>query len=221
MVFEKLPLQDQVYRYLYRQILDNAFEKNVLYSESDLAKTLDVSRTPIHAALARLQKEGFVDILSSRGFQLHSITAGELAEEYQSAVAEEAYCVYRLMSNPRREAILSYLEADIREHEEAEAKGDIEGFIESDTRFHRRFFEASGNSIFLEHYVSYRYRLYDFLQKSVSNPEKLRASIEDHKLIVEMLKTAGTQKEAARTDGRQGSLEQLYELLERHHNDFA
>ena len=215
MTFEKLPLQDQVYQYLYRQILDNAFERNVLYSESDLAKTLNVSRTPIHAALARLQKEGYVDILSSRGFQLHRVTAEELAEDYQSAVAEEAYCIYLLTSNPRRESILSYLDADIREHEAAEERGDVEGFIESDTRFHRRFFEAAGNSIFLEHYTAYRYRLYEFLRKSVSNPEKLRASIVDHRLVVEMLKKLPQQS------GQRGSLKELYTLLERHHNDFA
>ena len=54
-----------------------------MLSESALAASLSMSRTPVRAALGRLQDEGFVTIYPQRGALVRELTADEVRESAQ------------------------------------------------------------------------------------------------------------------------------------------
>ena len=64
------PLQIRAYEHLREMIEENQLEDGVIYSETRLAKEIGVSRTPMRDALQKLEQEGLIEILPSRGFHL-------------------------------------------------------------------------------------------------------------------------------------------------------
>ena len=91
-------LQDKAYEYLKAQIMDGAFEKGKIYSLAAITASLNMSRTPVRDALLSLSQENLVDVLPSRGFQLHEVTRREIIELYQLRCAIEGYCAAFLAS---------------------------------------------------------------------------------------------------------------------------
>src|SRR5262245_4889452 len=59
-------------------IIEGRYEPGVMLSESELAASLGVSRTPVRTALARLQDEGWVTIYSKRGALVRGLSTEEL-----------------------------------------------------------------------------------------------------------------------------------------------
>lgn len=61
-------LQAKAYEYLKESILRKELEFGVTYSETKLARELNISRTPMRDALHRLAQEGYIDIVPSKDF---------------------------------------------------------------------------------------------------------------------------------------------------------
>ncbi|MEO1364661.1 MAG: winged helix-turn-helix domain-containing protein, partial [Pseudomonadota bacterium] len=55
-----LPIAPQVYNYLRARIVDNRLSPGAKISEASLAERLNISRTPLRAALQQLASEGLV-----------------------------------------------------------------------------------------------------------------------------------------------------------------
>ena len=102
-------LQDKAYEYLKAQIMDGAFEKGKIYSLAAITASLNMSRTPVRDALLSLSQENLVDVLPSRGFQLHEVTRREIIELYQLRCAIEGYCAAFLASCSQPTNIISLI----------------------------------------------------------------------------------------------------------------
>ena len=87
------PLQVKAYQHLREMIEKEELVDNVIYSETKMAVTLGVSRTPMRDALQRLEQEGFIEILPSRGFQLQAITPERIHKNNQVRSALVGYSV--------------------------------------------------------------------------------------------------------------------------------
>ena len=77
------PLQIQAYEQLKQMILDGHFLPDTIYSETKTSKELGVSRTPMRDAIQKLEQEGYLDVIPSKGFRLHKMTEDDLLETYQ------------------------------------------------------------------------------------------------------------------------------------------
>ena len=62
-----ISLADFVYQHLRKNVRAGAYKLGHRLRESDLAKELNVSRTPIREALRRLASDGLVEVANSRG----------------------------------------------------------------------------------------------------------------------------------------------------------
>ena len=58
---------DYAYRYVKRKIIDGVWQPNTAINVNELAKTLGMSKTPIHKALNKLEQEGFLMIIPQVG----------------------------------------------------------------------------------------------------------------------------------------------------------
>jgi len=89
-------LKDEAYEQLVQMIDDGKFEYDKKYSLNQIAIELNMSKTPVRDAIQKLAEEKRIDILPSRGIQLHMPTADEVKQHYHFSNAIEGYCVAEL-----------------------------------------------------------------------------------------------------------------------------
>jgi DNA-binding GntR family transcriptional regulator len=131
-------LSEFVYEELRRLILSNQLTPGELLVEEKLATQWQVSRTPLRAALARLEKDGLVHITAHKGCAVTPITARDVIELFQVREGLEVMAV--LLATPHLpESELQTLVADFAEIERELVAGRYEPYIPSDARFHALF----------------------------------------------------------------------------------
>ncbi len=144
---DRRPLSDQVHDWLRLGIVTLRFLPGAMLSESNLAKYLGTSRTPVREALIRLSQEGMVKILAQRGSRVAAIstesvrTARFVRFALENAVAKDL-CENETMSP----ASYHELQALIFKQREAVEKQQLEEFMKLDDEFHRKIAEAANRN---------------------------------------------------------------------------
>ncbi|HZJ09504.1 MAG TPA: GntR family transcriptional regulator, partial [Trueperaceae bacterium] len=62
---------EDVYRFLRRELLSGSYPGGSWLREQELAKSLNVSRTPVREAIRQLAQEGLLVIEANRGVRVH------------------------------------------------------------------------------------------------------------------------------------------------------
>lgn len=86
---DSILLSDQVYKALRDAILEGVFEPHDHLVQVQLAKELDVSRTPVRDALQRLSQEGIIRSVGTRGYVVSSLTPRDILDVYDVRLALE------------------------------------------------------------------------------------------------------------------------------------
>src|SRR3712207_3279953 len=118
-----------------------------------------MSRTPVRAALTRLQDEGWVTIYAQRGALVRELTADEVRESAEVRNALESAGVRRA-SAAQREGLAGRLAGNLDGQQEALLGGDVNAFAVLAMRFHRAFVESAENSAMLAIYDRLQDRQY-------------------------------------------------------------
>lgn len=79
---EEQALRDGVYDRVLRLVLSGETAPGAKLRESELAKKLDVSRTPLREALLLLERDGLIRSDHNRGFSVAGLSADEARELY-------------------------------------------------------------------------------------------------------------------------------------------
>ena len=69
------PLADRAYAAIKQMVIANELAPGQLLTESGLAQPLGISRSPVRAALARLQEEGFIETEPWKGPRVAALDA--------------------------------------------------------------------------------------------------------------------------------------------------
>jgi DNA-binding GntR family transcriptional regulator len=77
-MMSELPLVEIAYQAMRQKLLIGEYLPGTLLSENDLAGELKMSRTPMHTAIVRLEKEGFLETLKKRGILVKEINFKEM-----------------------------------------------------------------------------------------------------------------------------------------------
>ncbi|MEB3069063.1 GntR family transcriptional regulator [[Mycobacterium] vasticus] len=132
-------------------ILSGEFTVGSMLSESVLAASMSMSRTPVRAALGRLQDEGLVRIYPKRGALVRELTAAEIRESAQVRHAFE--CAGVQIGGPvARRELGTRLLKNVEDQEKALRAGDFPGFATLSLQFHRAFVELADNTTMLAFY---------------------------------------------------------------------
>ena len=89
-------LADQAYQRLRQKIFDFELMPGDRISESDLARKVQLGRTPLRQALLRLSYDGFVESLPKVGWQVAAIDFDKIDELYDFRILIECDAVRRL-----------------------------------------------------------------------------------------------------------------------------
>jgi DNA-binding GntR family transcriptional regulator len=142
---------ERAYRILRDGILDGSLESGRMLGEASLAASLEMSRTPVRAALTRLQDEGWIVIYPKRGALVQGLTERTIAELADVRFLLETTAV-RGAPEELRQSLARVLERSLEEQRAAFERGDVRRFIDLTLQFHRGFVEAGGNGVLVELY---------------------------------------------------------------------
>jgi DNA-binding GntR family transcriptional regulator len=141
------PRADIAYRFLRNAILTSEIPTGFQATEVEIAARLGMSRTPVHEAMARLQEEGFVQILPRRGILVKGISPADLLEIYDILIGLEGAAAERLASEAGKAVagVVQELERLTQLMELSLEAGDMEAWADADEKFHDAIVARCGN----------------------------------------------------------------------------
>ncbi len=187
-------IHTQVTNVLRNAIVSGEFELGEKLSETALAQRLGVSRTPVREALKQLQQEGLVEIIPRVGTCVTKPTEKEIVELFKLKESLEGLAAGLMAERgdiPERTELIRAFKS----MEEAVGKGNIDGYVEANDRFHEAILKGSGNSKLLYHFnllinqLPYK----RFVYLTLGQPERLQKSVEEHRKIVEVIQNQDIQ----------------------------
>lgn len=135
------PIAPQVYSYLRARIVDNRLPPGAKISEASLADTLNISRTPLRAALQKLATEGLVKTRPHVGTAVAKLDVAQLHEAVFIRAALEAAVVRKLAE---MKADLSTLNPIMEIQKRAAERDDYAAFFVQDETYHAELARIAG-----------------------------------------------------------------------------
>jgi DNA-binding GntR family transcriptional regulator len=181
-------LKDQAFTTLRELILNERFPPGSFLSERQLVAELGgMSKTPIRAALERLEANGLVLVSPQRGILIRELSDHEIVDIFDIRIALERFVVDRLagtISQGQRAA----LKQNLALAADCVQAGDQAGYAELDTSFHLLLAEFFDN----REIVEVIHRNHDKLARVIMrvlrrDPARLMTSQADHESITEAL----------------------------------
>src|SRR5699024_4388929 len=140
------PAAEDTYHKIRRQILDGKLDEGRWLRETELARELEVSRTPVRESLRRLAAEGLVLYQPNRGMQVQSWSIEDLAEIYELRTLLEPFgCRLAAQTGTADIDRLDEL-ANEMDQVAAKARPAVARLTDLNNRFHAMVLEASGNA---------------------------------------------------------------------------
>ena len=130
-----VPVRERAYNDLKSDLLSGRFSPGERLTEEHLAKSLGVSRTPVREALHKLESEGLVKPLESRGFYVARDSREELEDLFDIRAALEGYAIRLICARISAETI-KQLNEFIKKAEDALARKQLDEIFEYNTQFH-------------------------------------------------------------------------------------
>lgn len=135
---------DIIYGRLYQAITERRLEPGDLVTEQGLADQLNVSKTPVREALARLRQVGLIEPDGRRGLRVVKLSVEGLRQVFELREALETYVAGRAAERADPiccGAISTAAQASL----DAALEADVLGFHKHDRVFHGEIAKAVGN----------------------------------------------------------------------------
>jgi len=177
-------VREKTYEYLKEKVLSGSFTPGERLTEEHLAEELGVSRTPIREALHKLELEGLVKPLETRGFCVPQHSIEEMEEIFDIRAIMEGYAL-RVLSETITEKELKKLENFIAKAEEAFAIKKTADVFKYNTEFHDTLHALiSHKSRLLSLMVDMRKYVLRYRKDTLSYLNGAQRSINGHKKIM-------------------------------------
>ncbi|MCD6121359.1 MAG: GntR family transcriptional regulator [Spirochaetales bacterium] len=172
-------LSEMVYRSIKEMILTNQLSTGEKIVQEKIASQLGVSRSPLLAALAKLEREMLIQIVPRKGAFVRKLSVKEFVDLYEIRLRLEPLGAYEAAVR-RSDKQLKELKKLLTECEKSMNKTHTGGLKKADYKFHMKIMEISENE-FLYRMVSVsNMMLMSNLEGLLKTPEK---SLKDHKNI--------------------------------------
>jgi GntR family transcriptional regulator, rspAB operon transcriptional repressor len=210
--------RERAYEYLRSSVLSGRFRPGERLAEEHLAKELGISRTPIREALHKLESEGLIKALETRGFIVSRDTKQEVEELFEIRSVLEGYAL-RVISGRINDSVLDQLSGSVEKAEEALRNGCLDELFQWNTRFHDILHER----------ITDKHRLYDqmvtmrkyvllYRKNTLQYPEGGKRTLDGHRkiLLALQLRDPDLCERVMREHIKQSEKDALQVLFEEH-----
>ncbi|GAA3413443.1 GntR family transcriptional regulator [Paenibacillus hodogayensis] len=140
----KSSMEQVIYEDLKQAILKRKLRPGTQLLETTISERLQVSRTPIRAALRRLAQEGLIDLVPNRGAFVIQPSQEEIQEAYQMRARLELMGL-ELGAGQFTEADFQRMEHACQDEVAALERGDMLAYLAANKLFHQLLVSRSGN----------------------------------------------------------------------------
>lgn len=186
-----------VYERLRLAIVSGEIRPNTPLIEADLAKSLDVSRTPIRESLQRLGADGLI-VPRKRGWAVREYTPKEIQENYEVRAALEGYAA-QLAASRGTDAEIAAIAA-VQALRDAEPNPSREFRVKTNRQFHDLIIAAAKNARLATEIFRAGQFYFNERIAALSTEAEYRSNQADHGRIVRALqaRTADEAEDAMR-----------------------
>ncbi|MQA94116.1 MAG: FCD domain-containing protein [Streptosporangiales bacterium] len=186
---------DAVTTALREAILDGALPPSVWLPEDELAKTLQVSRTPVREALRRLADEGLVIKTAHHGTVVAGLSLEDILALYVVRENLEGLAG-RLAAVRSDNRLLSALETTQKRLARAAEQGGPAEMAKESLEFHRLLRTATGNP-YLERFLTQVEHAVRRLPATFTQRDRTAAVFDEHQAIIDAIRDGDGDAAAA------------------------
>lgn len=143
-------ITDAVYEQVKLDIVSGVFIPGQRLFEGDLAKNLDVSRTPVRDAMIRLEQDGLITTKPHRGIFVRKLTRKDIQDYYQTRAVLEGLGAKLATINAKEEDLQKLKDILEEMRNVLELNKDLESFKEIvliNNKFHELIFIIADNDV--------------------------------------------------------------------------
>jgi DNA-binding GntR family transcriptional regulator len=190
-------MKEAAYAQIKKRILSGEFAQGRFLSERRLAVQLEMSQTPVRAALEKLQIEGLVTIAPQQGVVVCEISVHDLADQFEVREAFEVFVIRHLAGRLTPDQV-GQLRENLDRQQQTILAGDVPGNIELDSAFHLLLCRFHGNREIVRAMEGLRDKIHRVIVRVLTrNPERLGQGYEEHVRVAEAV-IRGDPREAER-----------------------
>ena len=186
-------LRGRVFNKLRENILNGVYDEGEELKEIAIGKELGVSRTPVREAFRQLELEGLIQIVPNKGAYVTGITPKDIHDIYMIRSSLEGMAAKLAVKNITKEQ-LEEMEENVYLASFHASKGHMEQMTELDSRFHHILYEACGSKMLENLLQDFHQYVIRIRKKTLSTKERGVASNEEHKAIMEAIKSKDEKK---------------------------
>lgn len=159
--------------------------------EKLLAADLGVSRTPVREALARLERDGLVEILPRRGVRIVRKSKAEIVEMIVAWAALESMAA-RLATERAPAHEIARLRALFSAFEDGRVRSNLDEYSEANLRFHQHIIELGRSQLIAEMADDLIVHVRAIRRHTIGDGDRVERSIIDHMQIIDALESRNT-----------------------------
>lgn len=181
-------LSELVFQKIKNDIFDFKLMPGERFTESEIAESYAVSRTPIRQALYRLQQEGYVDVQFRSGWQVRPLDFKVYEELYDLRILLEGYAVEQLcqMSKDQLQVALAVLIQTWCIQPEQYVY-DLRRLSVEDEAFHCHLVFAAGNAEMTKIHSEISEKIRIIRRLNFSKDYRIEATYAEHQQILKAL----------------------------------
>ncbi len=179
-----VPVRERTYESLKSAILLDHIHPGERLTEEHLAEEMGVSRTPVREALHKLESEGLIKPLETRGFIVSKDSKGEVEELFDMRAILEGFGL-RIISGKVSEELIQKLNGVIEKAEDALRRKQIREVFKWNTQFHDTLHRVVGEQKRLHRLlVNMRKYVLRYRENTLQYPVGGRRALDGHRKIV-------------------------------------
>lgn len=136
------PARERAASELRKAIISQTLREGEILTLENVAALLQISVTPVREAFQILARDGLIELRHNKGAVVLGVTEKYIREHYQLRAILESFTAAEAA---REGSDISAIEEVYRISEEAEAKGEFEGYADYNHAFHYEIWRTSGN----------------------------------------------------------------------------
>jgi len=197
-VFKERPvtLRQKAYQLLKQKIISGELAPGSLLTESELAVSIGVSKTPVREALSQLEHDKLVSPIPRKGYLVTTITLKDIQEIFEiRLILERAATILAAERITKRELakVERYLELNFDPRDQE----SFYQYIQANKEFHMEIARASHNGRLIEHLAQVFIDAQRLQYMDLTIGESSWAWQRDHERIIEALRKRDQKSAAA------------------------
>lgn len=185
-----------VYREIKQRITERVYKPGDKLSEVKLAAEFGIGRSPVRTALARLQHEGWIEVLPQSGTFVRGLSDAEIVEILETRIMLESYLAGRA-ARTMDDADIAELRLAFTNFGNQFGSGRIDEYLELDQLFHVAIYKAAASSIVADFLFNLIDKVRWIRRGSARNLKRFREAYAEIRLVLDAIEARNEEAASA------------------------